>query len=96
MSQHEEGDSITTAVMLGKIEVRLDQVLMGQEEHRRSFEETWTRLRSLEEEQAASRAWRATIDMERSRRPGWWSVVSTLVGVAGFLLAAGVIGARGI
>jgi hypothetical protein len=89
----EQDDGITTAVMLGKIEVRLDQVLCILAEHGRSFDEAWSRLRKVEEEQAANRQWRASVD---ARRAPWWTIVSTIIGVAGFLLAAGLIGARGI
>jgi hypothetical protein len=91
-----EEESVTIAVMLGKIEVRLSQVLEMLIEHGKFFDEVWTRLREVERDNAATAEWKRVQDVEQARRPGWVSIVSAIVAIASLLFAVGIIGTKGI
>lgn len=88
-----DDDDRLSAVMLGKIEVRLDQLLCLVAEQKVWFDEVWTRLRELELAKAQSEEWRRTME---ARRPNWWVIVSMIFGILGFAAAVGIIGTKGV
>lgn len=88
----DEVNVITFAVMFGKIEERLSQVL----DALKQFDEVWERLRRVENEQARQCEFLKAIENERARRPSWTTVVSVIIALISLALAAGVIGEKGL
>jgi hypothetical protein len=96
VTPEEEPSSITIAVMLGKVEVRLTQVLEMLAEHQKFFDEVWSRLRDVEHESTRTSEWKRVQDDDRARRPNWVSITSVIITVVSLAIAAGIIGTKGI
>lgn len=97
----QQSKDVTLAVMLAKIEVRLDQFIQVLDEYRKDKEEQWLLLRQLQQDHVAFMEWRRQMERDRTaeqalraRSPNWVSIVSVIVALASFAVAAGIIGTR--
>lgn len=88
-------DGTTVAVMLGKIEVRLDQIFKILDLDTGEKVEIWSRLRELERVTVAHSEWQKQCEATRGRSPNWTSIVMMVVSLVTLSATIGIVGMRG-
>ena len=88
--------SVTMAVMLGRIEAQLGQILAIMVDHNRMFDEVWLRLRAVELARERSEQWQDHQDKREAKRPNWTTIASVIIALVSLAFSAGIILTKGL